>query len=128
MIARVILGILVGYLLIAYFPLIMRRGLPYIFGLIFVAIAVYCLRAVPMLAEPLGYGLLIVLVLYLVYLLVRRREWLKDLFFKIRQKKVALPVIKIENHPQLSAILTLILYTIGLTFVSYLVILIICVR
>ena len=128
MIARVILGILVGYLLIAYFPLIMRRGLPYIFVAVLIAIAVYCLRAAPMLAEPLGYGLLVVLVLYLTYLIIWRRGWLKEIAARAKQKKLTLPVIKIAQHQQLSMILTLILYTLGLTFVSYLLILIICVR
>ena len=128
MIARVILGILVGYILIAYFPLIVRRGLPYIFTVALLAIAVYCLRAAPMLAEPLGYGLLIVLILYLTYLVIWRRGWLKEVATKAKQKKLSLPIVKIAKHQQLSMILTLILYTLGLTFISYLVILIVCVR
>lgn len=126
MIARIVLGILLGYLILAYYPIILRRGLPYIVMLVLAVAAVYCLRAAPALAEPLGYGILAVLLLYAVYLIVRNRGNVKELAKKAKSLK--LPVININGHPQISMLLTLIGYTIGLTFVSYLIILIVCVQ
>lgn len=125
MIARIVLGILLGYLILAYYPIILRRGLPYIVMLVLAVAAVYCLRAAPVLAEPLGYGILAVLLLYAVYLIVRNRGNVKEFAKKVKTLK--LPVINISGHPQISMLLTLIGYTIGLTFVSYLIILIVCV-
>ena len=126
MIARIILGILLGYLILAYYPVIFRRGLPYVFMLVLAVAAVYCLRAAPVLAEPLGYGILTGLVLYAVFLLIRNRGNVKELAQKANTMK--LPVVNIPDHPQISMLITLIGYTIGLTFFSYLVILIVCVR
>ncbi len=126
MIARIVLGILLGYLILAYYPIILRRGLPYIVMLVLAVAAVYCLRAAPAIAEPLGYGILAVLLLYAVYLIVRNRGNVKELAQKAKSLK--LPVINIGGHPQISMLLTLIGYTIGLTFVSYLIILIVCVH
>jgi hypothetical protein len=126
MIARVILGILLGYLILAYYPIILRRGLPYVLMLIMAAAAFYCLRAAPALAEPLGYGILAALLFYAVFLILRHKGHLKELAQKAKSKK--LPVVNIPNHPQISMIITLIAYTIGLTFISYLVILLVCVH
>ena len=126
MIVRIILGVLLGGLIIAYYPLILRRGWPYILALVIGAIALYSLRAVPLLSEPLAYGLLVVLLLYAVFLLLRHRGHLKELVHKAKEAK--LPIIKIGGHPQLSMVLTLIAYTLGLTFVSYVVILLIYVH
>ena len=125
MVVRIILGVLLGGLLIAYYPLILRRGLPYILALIIAGIALYSLRAAPLLAEPLAYGLLVAVLLYAVFLLLRHRGHLKELAHKARQAQ--LPVIKIGKHPQLGMVLTLAAYTLGLTFAIYMVILLVCV-
>lgn len=127
MIARVVLGILIGYLLIAYFPLVLR-GLPYIFLFSLVAIGIYSLRAAPILAEPLGYGLLIVLLCYTIFLVIKHRGNLQALVQNLKNKKIKLPTAKIDGHPQITILLNLILYTIALTFFIYLLILIICVH
>ena len=126
MVARVILGILLGFLILAYYPVIFRRGLPYLVMAVLAVAAVYCLRAAPILAEPLGYGILAVLVLYAAFLIVRHRVNIKELAHKSKTWK--LPAVNIENHPQISMLLTLIGYTLGLTFSSYLIILIVCVQ
>lgn len=127
MIARIVIGVLLAYLLIAYFPLVMQ-GLPYFVMLALGVAAFWCLRAAPELAEPLGYGILIVLLCYMVFLFLRRKDKLKEIVKNAREKKIALPVANIPEHPQLSVLLTLVLYTLGLTFVLYLFILLIYVK
>lgn len=127
MIARIVIGVLLAYLLIAYFPLVMQ-GLPYFVMLALGVAAFWCLRAAPELAEPLGYGILIVLLCYMVFLFLRRKDKLKEIVKNAREKKIALPVANIPEHPQLSVLLTLVLYTLGLTFVLYLLILLIYVK
>ena len=126
MIARVVLGIILGFLVLAYYPLILRRGWPYLLVIIIALTAVYFLRAVPALAEPLGYGLLAVLILYGFFLLLKHRGNLKQIAARAKSKK--LPIIRIPHHPQLSTLLTLVAYTVALTFISYLVILLIFVK
>lgn len=126
MIARVILGIILGFLILAYYPAILRRGWPYLLALAIAATAFYFLRAIPALAEPLGYGLLAVLVLYSVFLLLKYRGNIKAL--STQAKKLKLPVIRINGHPQLSTLFTLVGYTIALTFISYLIILLVFVK
>ena len=126
MIARVILGIVLGFLILAYYPAILRRGWPYLLVLAIVATAFYFLRAIPALAEPLGYGLLAVLILYSIFLLLKYRGNIKALSAQV--KKLKLPVIRINEHPQLSTLLTLVGYTIALTFISYLIILLVFVK
>lgn len=127
MIARIVVGILLGYLLIAYFPLVLQT-LPYL--LIFAAIgaAFYALRAAPALAEPLGYGLLIVLLCYIVYLLLRHKGKISVIAQNIKEKKIILPKISIAKAPRLSILLNMIFYTMAVTFVFYLLILLIYVR
>lgn len=127
MIARVIIGIILGYLLIAYFPLVLQ-GLPYL--LIFAACgaAFYALRAAPALAEPLGYGLLIVLLCYSIYLLLRHKGKISAIVQSIKERKVILPKVTISKAPRLSILLNMLLYTLALTFVFYLIILLIYVR
>ena len=127
MIARIVIGVLLAYLLIAYFPLVMQ-GLPYFVMLALGVAAFWCLRAAPELAEPLGYGILIVLLCYMVFLFLRRKDKLKEIVKNARNKKISLPVANIPEHPQLSVLLTLVLYTLGLTFVLYLLILLIYVK
>ena len=127
MIARVILGILLGYLLIAYFPLILR-GLPYLFPLALIGIGIYSLRAAPLLAEPLGYGLLIVLLCYALFLIFKYRGNLQNLRQNLREKNIKLPTVKIDRHPQISVLLNMILYTVALTFLIYILILLIYVH
>lgn len=127
MIPRIVLGVLLAYLLIAYYPLVLR-GLPYFVMLALGAAAFWCLRAAPELAEPLGYGILIVLVCYMVFLFLRRRDRLKEIVQKARQRKISLPVANVPQHPQMSVILTLVLYTLGVTFFLYLLILLIYVQ
>jgi hypothetical protein len=127
MIARIVIGVLLAYLLIAYFPLVMQ-GLPYFVMLALGVAAFWCLRAAPELAEPLGYGILIVLLCYMVFLFLRRKDKLKEIVKNARNKKIALPVANIPEHPQLSVLLTLVLYTLGLTFALYLLILLIYVK
>ncbi len=127
MIVRIVIGVLLAYLLIAYFPLVMQ-GLPYFVMLALGVAAFWCLRAAPELAEPLGYGILIVLLCYMVFLFLRRKDKLKEIVKNARNKKIALPVANIPEHPQLSVLLTLVLYTLGLTFALYLLILLIYVK
>lgn len=127
MIPRIVIGVLLAYLLIAYYPLVLQ-GLPYFVMLALGVAAFWCLRAAPELAEPLGYGILIVLLCYMVFLFLRRKDKLKEIVKNARQKKIELPVAEIPQHPQLSVILTLVLYTLGLTFVLYLIILLIYVK
>lgn len=126
MIARIILGIILGFLVLAYYPIIIRRGWPYLLAALIATVAVYFLRAAPILAEPLGYGLLAALIFYAVFLLVRHKGNIKILATKA--KKTKLPTIDIPKHPQLGTLLTLITYTFALTFISYLVILLIFVK
>ena len=127
MIPRIVVGVLLAYLLIAYYPLVLQR-LPYFVMLALGVAAFWCLRAAPALAEPFGYGILIVLLCYMVFLFLRRKDKLKEIVQNARQKKIHLPVAEIPQHPQLSVILTLVLYTLGLTFVLYLLILLIYVQ
>ena len=88
MIARIVVGVLLAYLLIAYFPLVMQ-GLPYFVMLALGVAAFWCLRAAPELAEPLGYGILIVLLCYMVFLFLRRKDKLKEIVKNAREKKVS---------------------------------------
>ena len=46
MIARIILGIVLGFLILAYYPLILRRGWPFILTTLIAGVAVYFLRAI----------------------------------------------------------------------------------
>ena len=126
MIARVILGIVLGFLILAYYPLILRRGWPFILATLIALIAVYFLRAAPMLTEPLGYGLLAALIFYAVFLLVRHKGNVKTLTAKAKQTK--LPTIEVPNHPKLGTLITLVAYTFALTLVSYMVILLVFVK
>ncbi|MBQ9270939.1 MAG: hypothetical protein IJ218_01565 [Alphaproteobacteria bacterium] len=127
MIARIVVGVLLAYLLIAYYPLVLKNiSFLVILGLL--ASAFWGLRAAPELAEPLGYGILIVLICYAMFLILRRKDKLKNIISAAKQKQIHLPVAQIEKHPQLSMLLTLILYTLGLTFVLYLLILLIYVK
>lgn len=128
MIVRIILGIVAGYLLIAYFPLILQI-LPYLLPLLLCGVAFLCLRTIPALAEPLGYGLLVALLCYIAAVFLRHKGKLKELWrTRGKHKTIMLPVINVPQHPQVSAILTLVFYTIGLTFVLYLLILLIYVN
>ena len=127
MIARIVIGVLLAYLLIAYYPLVLQ-GLPFFVMLAAGIAAFWCLRAAPELAEPLGYGILVVLLCYIVFLFLRRKDKLQEIVKNARQRKIKLPVADIPQHPQLSVLLTLILYTLGLTFALYLVILLIYVQ
>lgn len=127
MIPRIVIGVLLAYLLIAYYPLVLQ-GLPYFIMIALGVAAFWCLRAAPVLAEPLGYGILIVLLCYMVFLFLRRRDKLKEIVQIAKQKEIKLPVAEIPQHPQLSVILTLVLYTLGLTFVLYMGILLIYVQ
>lgn len=127
MIARIVIGVLLAYLLIAYYPLVLQ-ALPYLLPIALAGAAFWCLRAVPALAEPLGYGILVVLLCYIIFLFLRRKDKLKELVKNAKQKKIKLPVANIPEHPQLSVLLTLVLYTLGLTFAIYLIILLIYVK
>jgi hypothetical protein len=124
MIPRIVIGVVLAYLLIAYYPLVLQ-GLPYLVMIALGVAGFWCLRAAPELAEPLGYGILIVLLCYTIFLFLRRRNKLKELVQNAKHKKVKLPIANIPQHPQFSVLLTLILYTLGLTFVLYLIILLI---
>lgn len=127
MIARIVIGILLGYVLIAYYPLILQY-LPYLWPIVLIIVAFFALRALPTLSEPLGYGLLIALLCYIAYLILRHRGNLKTLMKNAKEKQKHLPVINIPQHPQLSVLITLTAYTLGLTFVLYLLILLIYVQ
>ncbi|MBP5215258.1 MAG: hypothetical protein J6039_01720 [Alphaproteobacteria bacterium] len=127
MIARVVIGIILGYLLIAYFPLVLQ-GLPYILIIAAGGAAFYALRAAPVLAEPVAYGLLAVLLCYIVYLILHHKGRFSAIAQNIKQKKVTLPKVSIARAPRLSILLNMILYTIALTFAFYLIILLIYVR
>ena len=127
MIARIVIGVLLAYLLIAYYPFVLQ-ALPYLLPLALALAAFWCLRAVPTLAEPLGYGILVVLLCYIVYLFLRRKDKIKELVKSAKERKIKLPVADIPRHPQLSILLTLVLYTLGLTFTIYLIILLIYVK
>lgn len=127
MIARIVIGIILGYCLVAYFPLIIHN-IAYLTWFILAVVAFFSLRAAPVLAEPLGYGLLVVLVCYITYLLLYRRGKIKEIATRIKARNITLPAAKIDNHPQLSILLTLVLYTLGLTFCFYLLILLIYVK
>ena len=126
MIARIILGIVLGFLILAYYPLILRRGWPFILTTLIAGVAVYFLRAAPMLAEPLGYGLLAALIFYAVFLLIRHKGNIKSLAQKAQTIK--LPTIETPKYPQLGTFITLVIYTLALTFISYLIILLIFVK
>lgn len=127
MIARIVIGVLAAYLLIAYYPLVLK-GLPYFLMLALGAAAFWSLRTAPELAEPLGYGILIVLLCYMVFMFLRRKDKLKEIVQKAKKNKISLPVANVPQHPQLSIILTLVLYTLGLTFTLYMIILLIYVK
>ena len=127
MIARVIIGVLLAYLLLAYYPLVLS-GLPYFFMLALGVAAFWCLRAAPELAEPLGYGIIIVLICYSIYIFLRHKGKIGEIIKNAKAKKIRLPVANIPQHPQFSILLTLILYTLGLTFALYLLILLIYVK
>ena len=127
MIVRIVIGILLGYILIAYWPLILQC-LPYLWPIILMVAAFFALRALPALAEPLGYGLLVALLCYITYLVLKHRGKLKDIVQNARKSKKEFPVVNIKGHPQISILLTLTLYTLGLTFIMYVLILLICVQ
>lgn len=126
MIVRIILGIVLGFLVLAYYPVIWRRGWPFILTALTALVAVYFLRAAPMLAEPLGYGLLAALIFYAVFLLIRHKGNVKSLASKAKQAK--LPTVNIPRHPKLGTLITLVAYTFVLTVASYLIILLIFVK
>lgn len=126
MIVRIVLGVILGFLLVAYFPLVIRV-LPYLLPIGILGIAFIFLRSAPMLAEPLSYGLLAVLLCYVIFLLWRHKTHVKNVLTK-KEKIPNLPVINIKGYPQLSALITMAAYTIGLTFVLYLIILLIYVK
>lgn len=127
MIVRIIIGILLGYVLIAYWPLILQC-LPYLWPIILMVAAFFALRALPALAEPFGYGLLAALLCYVVYLILKHRGKLKNIVQNAKKSKKQLPVANIKGHPQISILLTLTLYTLGLTFAMYILILLIYVQ
>ena len=127
MIVRIVIGILLGYILIAYWPLIWQC-MPYLWPIILMVAAFFALRALPVLAEPLGYGLLVALLCYITYLLLKHRGKLKDIVQNAKKSKKKLPVVNIKGHPQISILLTLTLYTLGLTFAMYVLILLIYVQ
>ena len=126
MIVRIVLGVILGFLLVAYFPLVLK-GLPYLFPVAIISVAFLFLRSAPMLAEPLSYGLLAVLLCYIIFLLWRYKAHVKNVLTK-KEKMPNLPVINVKGHPQLSALMTMVAYTLGLTFVLYLIILLIYVK
>lgn len=127
MIVRIVIGILLGYLLIAYWPLILQC-LPYLWPIILAVVAFFALRTLPVLAEPLMYGLLAALLCYIVYLILKHRGKLKDIVQNAKKSKKQLPVANIKGHPQLSILLTLTLYTLGITMAMYILILLIYVQ
>ena len=127
MIARIVIGVLLAYLLLAYYPLVLS-GLPYFFMLALGIAAFWCLRAAPELAEPLGYGIIIVLICYSLYIFLRHKGKIKEMVKNAKEKKITLPIANIPQHPQISILLTLILYTLGVTFALYLIILMIYVK
>ncbi|MBQ8481990.1 MAG: hypothetical protein IJ532_05600 [Alphaproteobacteria bacterium] len=127
MIARVVIGILLGYILIAYWPLIWQFT-PYLWPIILMIAAFFALRTLPVLAEPLGYGLLAALLCYIAYIVLKNRGKLKEMVHNTKKSKKQLPVVNIKGHPQISVLLTLTLYTLGLTFAIYILILLIYVR
>ena len=127
MIARIVIGILLGYVLIAYWPLIWQF-MPYLWPIILMVAAFFALRTLPVLAEPLGYGLLAALLCYIVYVALKHRGKLKNIVQNAKKSKKQLPVINVKGHPQISVLLTLTLYTLGLTFAIYILILLICVQ
>ena len=125
MTTRIVLGVLLGILLVVFSPVLMK-GLPYILLLVAVGVAFFLLRTVPALAEPLGYGLLVVLLCYFAYLAIYKRESIKTKM--IADGKVQLPTIKVSGHPKLSALLNILCYMLGLTFILYFFILLIYVQ
>lgn len=127
MVARIVIGVLLAYLLLAYYPLVIQ-GFPYFVMIALGVLAFWCLRAAPELAEPLGYGILVVLLCYSIFIFLRHKGKIKDLIKNAKAKKIKLPVAEIPQHPQFSVLLTLVLYTLGLTFVLYLLILLIYVK
>ena len=127
MIVRIVIGILLGYVLIAYWPLIMQC-LPYLWPIILIGAAFFALRALPVLAEPLGYGLLAALLCYITYLVLKHRGKLKDIAQNFKKSPKRVPVVNVKGHPQISILLTLTLYTLGLTFAMYILILLIYVQ
>lgn len=127
MIARVVIGILLGYVLIAYWPLIWQF-MPYLWPIILMIAAFFALRTLPVLAEPLGYGLLAAMLCYIAYVILKHRGKLKDLVQNAKKSKKQLPVVNVKGHPQISILLTLTLYTLGLTFAIYILILLIYVQ
>lgn len=127
MIARIVIGILLGYVLLAYYPLILQY-LPYLWPIILIGVAFFALRTLPALSEPLGYGLLVALLCYIAYLILRHHGNLKTLIENAKKKHKHLPVINIPHHPQLSVLITLSAYTLGLTLVLYLLILLVYVQ
>ena len=126
MMARIVLGIILGFLILAYYPLILRRGWPFILTALIALVAAYFLRAAPMLAEPIGYGLLAALIFYAAFLLIRYKGIIKSLADKA--ETIKLPTINIPKHQKLGTLLTLVLYTFALTFACYLIILLIFVK
>lgn len=127
MIARIVIGILLGYVLIAYWPLIWQL-IPYLWPIIIMTVAFFALRTMPVLAEPLGYGLLAALLCYIIYLMLKHRGKLKDIIQKAKKSPQKLPVLNIKGHPQISILLTLTFYTLGVTFALYVLILLIYVQ
>lgn len=125
MTVRIILGVLLGVLLIAFSPVLMK-GLPYILLLVAVGAAFFLLRTIPALAEPLGYGLLVVLLCYFVYLALYKREILKKRI--VQNGKLKLPNVSIPNHPKISVLLNTLCYMFGFTFILYICILLIYVQ
>ena len=119
------LGVLLGVLLIAFAPVLLK-GLPYVLLLVGLGVCFFLLRTVPALAEPLGYGLLVVLLCYIAYMFVYQKEKLKNGI--IADGKVRLPTIKVNNHQKVSVLLNTLCYMLGLTFVLYIVILLIYVQ
>lgn len=127
MITRIVIGILLGYILIAYWPLIWQC-MPYLWPIILMVVAFFALRTLPVLAEPLGYGLLAALLCYILYLFLKHRGKLKDWVQNAKKNKKQLPVVNIKGHPQISIIITLTLYTLGVTLAMYILILLIYVQ
>lgn len=127
MIARIVIGILLGYILIAYWPLIWQF-MPYLWPIILMIAAFFALRTLPVLAEPLCYGLLAALLCYILYMVLKHRGKLKDWVQNAKNSKKQLPVVNIKKHPQISILLTLTLYTLGVTLAMYILILLIYVQ
>lgn len=127
MIARIIIGILLGYFLIAYWPLVLQC-LPYLWPIILMIGAFFALRTLPVLTEPLGYGLLVTLLCYITYLAFKHQDKLKNIAPNSSKQKKQLPIINIKDRPQISMLLTLTAYTLGLTLAIYVIILLIYVQ